>query len=461
MADAALGTGEVKLLLIGGGGREHALAWKFLQDDPELELIVAPGNPGIATLGRCIPVRADDIDGLLTVAAAERPDVTMVGPEAPLAAGVVDRFRSAGFAIFGPTRAAARIETSKRWAKQLMQRAGIPTAQASHHTTVESARRAVTFMGAPVVIKASGLAAGKGVVVAETMAEAERAITDMLDSGSLGEAGREVLVEEYMEGEEISIFAICDGARACMLRGAQDFKRLADGDHGPNTGGMGAFTPVSHDTPALQQFCHHTVVQPALAALRECGTPFTGLLYVGLMLTRTGPRVVEFNCRFGDPETEALLPLMRSSLLQPVVAVARGDSLADVPAPEWHSGASVTTVLASDGYPSTPRTGDPIEFTHADDNVFVFHAGTRLRTASTASERGSEPDSAGNPGVVTAGGRVLAITAVAATLSEAALRSREYAERIRFRGKQMRHDIAQREIGRLDTAASAAHGSGS
>lgn len=432
----------MKLLLVGSGAREHALAWKFLQDDPAIDIIAAPGNPGIATLARCFPVRADDVAGLLAMARAERPDVTVVGPEAPLAAGIVDRFRDAGFAIFGPTQAAARIETSKRFAKELMLHAGVPTARASHHTTVASARRAAADMGAPLVIKASGLAAGKGVVVAETMAEADRAISAMLDRGDFGAAGHDILVEEFMEGEELSVFAICDGVRACVMKGAQDHKRLLDGDIGPNTGGMGAYSPVSFDTQALQALVLHSVIHPTLAALREEGSPFTGLLYAGIMLTTGGPKVVEFNCRFGDPETETLLPLMASSLLAPVTAVARGESLARTTAFRWRSGASVTTVLAEAGYPSNPHSGDPIDFPAPDDDVFVFHAGT------SAIRRSPSPSGAG-PSVVTSGGRVLAITAVAATLSEAAEKSRAYAEGVSFAGKQMRRDIGWRELARL------------
>lgn len=436
----------MKLLLIGGGAREHALAWKFMQDDPELDLIAAPGNPGIATIARCVPLRVDDVDGLLALARAERPDVTVVGPEGPLAAGVVDLFRAAGFPIFGPAKAAARIETSKRFAKELMQHAGVPTARASHHTTAASARRAAGYMGAPVVIKASGLAGGKGVVVAETMAEADRAITEMLEHGAFGTAGRDVLVEEFMEGRELSVFALCDGSRACLMRGARDFKRLEDGDMGPNTGGMGAFAPVSDDTATLHELVLHTIVQPVLSALEDGGSPFTGLLYTGVMLTPGGPRVVEFNCRFGDPETEALLPLMTSSLLDPVVAVARGESLAGTPEFEWREAASVTTVLAAHGYPGVPRSGDRILFPEPEDDIYVFHAGTRVDD-SVSAEQGDDPT------VVTSGGRVLAITAVAATLAAAADRSQRYAERVRFNGKQMRRDIARREIEALGRRA--------
>jgi phosphoribosylamine--glycine ligase len=433
----------VKVLIVGSGAREHAIAWKLLQDDPALDLIAAPGNPGIATLARCFAVPASDVGALLALALAERPDLTVVGPEAPLDAGIVDAFRAVGLPIFGPTRAAARIETSKRFAKELMQRAGVPTARATHHTAVDSALAAARANGAPVVIKASGLAAGKGVVVASTMEEAERAIRDMLDANMFGDAGKEVLVEEFMQGEEISIFAVCDGRHSRMMIGAQDHKRLADGDTGPNTGGMGAFAPVSIDTPALREIVQTTIIDRTLAALSEAGSPFTGLLYAGLMITPDGPRVVEFNCRFGDPETETLLPLLSSSLLQPLLTVARGESLADSPALQWRDAASVTTVLAAAGYPGQVQTGDPITFPPPVDGIYVFHAGTR--TAENA-----QSDASGDPAVVTGGGRVLAVTAVAGDLRTAAEMSRSCGNEIRFTGKQMRRDIGWRELERCE-----------
>lgn len=431
----------MKVLIVGGGAREHAIAWKLLQDDPTLDLIAAPGNPGIATLARCVPIAANDVDALLAFARAEAADLTIVGPEAPLDAGIVDQFRAEGLAIFGPTRAAARIETSKRFAKELMVRAGVPTARASHHTSMETALRAAHALGAPVVIKASGLAAGKGVIVASTMAEAERAITEMLDRNAFGDAGKDVLIEEYMEGEEISVFAICDGGQSRLMLGAQDHKRLNDGDFGPNTGGMGAYAPVSLDTPSLQEYIKTKIVDPTLAALHDSGAPFTGLLYVGLMLTRTGPKVVEFNCRFGDPETQALLPLMQSSLLAPILCVARGRSLAGFSEFAWRQQASVTTVLAAAGYPSDVRKGDSITFPPPRDGVYVFHAGTRVAPGTVVAAPGDPP-------VVTDGGRVLSVTAVASTLREAAAMSLRYAEQTRFAGKQMRRDIGWRELRR-------------
>ncbi len=426
----------MKILIIGSGGREHALAWKLSQDAPDATLIAAPGNPGIAELATCIAVKADDVDGLVALAKAERADLTVVGPEAPLAAGLVDRFEAEGLPVFGPTRGAAEIETSKRFAKEIMARADVPTARASHHTSADSAKRAAADMGAPVVIKASGLAAGKGVIIAQTMAEAERAIDSMLLDGAFGAAGDEILIEEFMEGEELSIFALCDGTNAVMMLGAQDHKRLLEGDVGPNTGGMGAYAPVSIDTQEMRNTVRFRVFEPTLAALKDAGVPFKGLLYAGLMLTTEGPKVVEFNCRFGDPETQALLPLLQSSLLAPMLTIARGGQLDPNEPLVWRDGASVAIVLAAGGYPGPVTAGDVITIPAREEDVYVFHAGTK---------RSSSGDSAD---LVTAGGRVLAVTAVASTLEDAAERSRTFADEIQFEGKQLRRDIGWRELTR-------------
>ncbi len=463
----------MKVLIVGGGGREHALAWKLAQEGAEV--VAAPGNPGIAALGRCAPVRADDLDALVALAEAERPDFTLIGPEAPLALGVVDRFRARGLPVFGPTAAAARIETSKAWAKRLMRDAGVPTARASTHTDAAEAKRAAASLGAPVVVKASGLAAGKGVVVAETLAEAEAAIDDMLVGNRYGAAGAEVLVEEFMAGEELSVFYLTDGHTAVPLVPAQDHKRLLRGDAGPNTGGMGAYAPVDlaayaqrlaiptsgPGAPAVRaavsafgvaDHAGRTVVAPLLAAMRDAGCPFTGVLYAGLMLTDAGPKVVEFNCRFGDPETQAVLPLL-GGLNPPLGAmlegIATGDTAWSAPLehgvrqpgrwtrafPATHA---VTTVLAAAGYPDAPRLGDPITLPDdVPDRVQLFHAGTAR-------------DGSGR--LVTAGGRVLAVTAVAPTFDEARTLSRETAARVMFSGKQYRDDIGWREAARRGTA---------
>ena len=423
----------MKVLLVGSGGREHALAWKLRQDDPAIELVAAPGNPGIASHARCVSVGADDVASLVALARAERIDLTVVGPEAPLALGIVDRFRAAGLAIFGPTRAAAEIETSKAFAKQLMRDAGVPTALAFSHGDAAEAKRSARLLGAPVVVKASGLAAGKGVVVCETLAEADEAIDSMLRDRAFGAAGDEVLVEEFMEGEELSLFAVTDGERVVTLLPAQDHKRLLDGDLGPNTGGMGAYAPVATATPQLLGEVERLVLVPTLEAMRAAGRPFTGLLYAGLMLTAAGPRVVEFNCRFGDPETETILPLMESSLLDLLVAVARGDGLPAGTAARFSARHAATAVVAASGYPATPATGTPITLPPDEPGVYVFHAGTSTGQAGT---------------LLSAGGRVLAVTAVADTLAAAQARSTRYASRIDLEGKQFRRDIGWRELGR-------------
>jgi phosphoribosylamine--glycine ligase len=319
----------MRVLLVGGGGREHALAWRLTQDDRTVSIIAAPGNPGIAELAECVPVSSTDVDGLLALAQSRRVDMTIVGPEAPLAAGIVDRFRAAKLAVFGPTQAAAEIETSKAFAKVLMREANVPTARAIMATEPDRAKGAAHALGLPIVIKASGLAAGKGVLVCNTFAEAERAIDDMLVGHAFGVAGQEVLVEEFMSGEELSVLAITDGTTVIPLVPAQDHKRLLAGDRGPNTGGMGAYAPVALATDALMRDVVDHIFAPTLAAMAERDRAFTGLLYAGLMLTVEGPKVVEFNCRFGDPETQAVLPVARlsASFTELLAAVARGDKL--------------------------------------------------------------------------------------------------------------------------------------
>lgn len=419
----------MRALIVGGGGREHALAWKLNRDQPSLEIVAAPGNPGIAALGRCVPVSSDDIPGIVRLATNEQPQLVVIGPEAPLAAGLADSLRAAGIPVFGPSRAAARIESSKAFAKSLMREAGVPTARAIRCIDAAAAKRAAREFGAPVVIKASGLAAGKGVIVCETLAGADAAIDSMLRDDSFGAAGREVLVEEFMEGEELSLFAITDGTTVLPMLAAQDHKRLLEGDKGPNTGGMGAYAPVSLGTSEVVSDAVDRVFVPTLEALRAAGAPFSGLLYAGLMLTSQGPKVVEFNARFGDPETEAILPLLESSLLEPLLAVANGSGLAGHEL-RWSGDYAVTTVVAAAGYPNTPRKGTPIKLPNQQPNVLVFHSGT----------------GAGSGGeLVTTGGRVFAVTAVAPTLAEARSQSARVAGEIELDGKQFRCDIGWRE----------------
>jgi phosphoribosylamine--glycine ligase len=421
----------ITILIVGGGGREHALAWRLKRDQPSVRLVAAPGNPGIADLATCHNVGVNDFDGLIALARSEGATFTIVGPEAPLGAGLADRFRAAGLAVFGPSALAAEIETSKAFSKDLMRRAHVPTARATICTSADEARAAVQKFGAPVVIKASGLAAGKGVMVCMAMDDALTAIETIMTAQAFGSAGDVVVVEEFMTGEELSLFVVTDGERSVPLLPAQDHKRLLDGDQGPNTGGMGAYAPM---TTTLIGTIIDRVIDPTLHAMRKEQRPFAGLLYAGLMLTPEGPKVVEFNCRFGDPETQAVLPVLDASpsLLELMHIVARGDRLPAAPTIRA-SGAAVTTVLAASGYPEKSRTGDRIFLPPAPDGVAVFHAGTAR-------------DADGH--LVTAGGRVLAITASAPTIAEAAAASREYAGAVDFEGKHFRTDIAWRELAR-------------
>jgi phosphoribosylamine--glycine ligase len=402
----------VKVLVVGSGGREHALAWKIAQSGALDELHAAPGNPGIARLGRCHPVRADDGEALLDLCRAAEIDLAVIGPEAPLVAGVADLLRASGIGVFGPSAGAARIEGSKAFAKDVMRAAGVPTA------------RELDGPKAPCVVKADGLAAGKGVFVCRSQAEAEAAWTRAREHGD------RVVVEELLDGEEVSLFALCDGADALGLSPAQDFKRLRDGDEGPNTGGMGSYSPVPSLSPAEADELLDTVHRPVLRELAARGTPFLGLLYAGLMLTDDGPRVLEFNCRFGDPETQALLPRLEGDLLQALAAAAAG-SLDEVELAASDE-AGVTVVLASPGYPDAPETG--IEIAGVDEaeaaGALVFHAGTALR----------------GDALVSAGGRVLAATGVGSSLAEARETAYLAVERLEFPGALYRHDIAKRAV---------------
>ena len=426
----------MKLLLVGGGGREHALAWRLRHENPDLKILAAPGNPGIAAMATCVDRAPTDVDALVELARQEAVDWTLVGPEAPLGLGIVDAFHAARLPIFGPTRAAAMLETSKAYSKTLMIAAGVPTARAMVCRDVSAAHRAVEELGVPVVIKASGLAAGKGVIICQTIGEANAAIAAMLQQNAFGDAGTTILVEEFMEGEELSVFVLTDGERVIPLPAAQDHKRLLEGDRGPNTGGMGAYCPVSiaDASTGLIDMVVDRVIRPTLGAMRARGTPFTGLLYAGLMLTNDGPKVVEFNCRFGDPETQAVVPVMspNESIGEVMFAIARGDAIRENV--EFRATRSaVTTVLAAGGYPDHPRSGDTIKIPPTPANVLVFHSGTRRQP---------------NEQLVTAGGRVLAITGLGRTLDEAQRRSRDFARSVTFDNKQFRADIGWREVAR-------------
>jgi phosphoribosylamine--glycine ligase len=425
----------MRILIVGNGGREHALLWKLRRDAPSAEFFATRPNGGMAPLCASVEIAPTDVEALSGWAAAHRIDLTVVGPEAPLAAGIVDRFEAKGLPVFGPGKNAARVETSKAYAKELMRRAGVPTAEHRTFTEKEAAEAWVREQGAPIVVKASGLAAGKGAMVCMTEDEALAAIHSMLADFEFGEAGREVVVEEYMEGEELSVFAVTDGERVVVLVPSQDHKRVGEGDTGPNTGGMGAYAPVSLATREVVAEARSRVFRPTLAALAADGCPFKGLLYAGLMLTDRGLRVVEFNCRFGDPETQVVLPLMDSSLLDLLATVAEGGSLAGR-AVRVREGAAVTTVVASGGYPGAYTKGEKIEIPMGleSDELLLFHAGTELRDGE----------------LVTSGGRVLAVTALADALPEAVQASREGAAGISFDGAFFRGDIGWREQARVE-----------
>ncbi len=418
------------VLVVGSGGREHALVWA-LQRSPSVErVLVAPGNGGTAAIAENLPIPATDIPALVATARDYRVDLTVVGPEEPLARGLADAFHEAGLLVFGPTAAAARIEASKAWAKDVMRAAGVPTAHATIVTALEEALSVLDTMRFPLVIKASGLAAGKGAVVVNGRAEAERVLHWMLVERGLGPAADQVLLEEYLAGREVSFLVVTDGTTVVPLQPARDYKRLGDGDTGPNTGGMGAYAPVPEVTPELQREILERIIHPTLTELARRGITYRGVLYAGLMLTERGPAVLEFNCRFGDPETQVILPLLESSLADLLLAAARGE-LHSVAPLRWRPGVSVTVVLASGGYPGSYATGYPIEGLDAlPDDVLVFHAGTRRE----------------NGRIVTAGGRVLNVTAVAPTF--AAARERVYAaiDHIRFPGMTYRRDIALAEV---------------
>ena len=432
----------MRLLVVGGGGREHALCWAFRREHPEADLYCAPGNPGTATLARNLPIAADDLDRLADAADMHGIDLTVVGPEVPLARGLADRLRAEGRLVFGPGAAAAQLEASKAFAKDVMAAAGIPTAASRTFQALDPALRYVARHPEPLVVKASGLAAGKGAVVCATRSEAEAALRAMLGEGTFGEAGRTVVIEAFLEGEEISVLAITDGHEVELLPVAQDHKRLGEGDVGPNTGGMGAYSPVSVATPALLERVRREVLLPTLAEMRRRETPYRGVLYAGLMIDRAGdPWVVEFNCRLGDPETQVVLPLVSGGLTACLLSVASGGAPTRL---ACRGEASVTTVLASEGYPDAPRKGAAIEIPAVlPEGVTVFHAGT---TADAA-------------GVLrVAGGRVLTVTAVAPTFPEAQRRSREAAEAIRYDGKVYRRDIGWREAARAEHASASFRG---
>ncbi len=424
-----------QILVVGAGGREHALAWALARSPEVGTVFVAPGNAGTQWPARpgqapaiTVPIAAEDVKGLIAFAHERSIDLTVVGPEAPLAQGIVDAFQAAGLRVFGPTQAAARIESSKAFAKALMRRCGIPTADFEIFHEFEAARAYIRRRSGPLVVKASGLAGGKGSFVCETPEEAERVLYGLMVERIFGEAGETVVIEERLEGRELSLLALTDGQTVRPLLPARDHKRLRDGDQGPNTGGMGAYAPVPDVTEAEIERITQTILQPVVEELARQGTPFVGVLYAGLMLTPYGPFVLEFNARFGDPEAQAILPLLESDLLAALEACLEGR--AEEAPLHWRPGSCVTVVLAAPGYPGPVPKGIPIsglEKAEALEDVWVFHAGTAYRDGE----------------LITAGGRVLAVSAWGPDLGTAAGRAYAAVSQIYFEGMQFRRDIGR------------------
>lgn len=420
----------MKVLVIGGGGREHALVWALRKSPSVTEIVAAPGNGGMAELARCLPVDVNNLRTMVDLVAIEQPDLTVVGPEVPLALGLVDELEERGHRVFGPTKAAAQLESSKAFAKEFMQRHGIPTAEHALCTTLDQVRKELLRFSVPVVVKASGLAAGKGVVICNTRLEAESAAAQMFSGVLLGAAETEVVLEEFLAGEEISFFALCDGKHAVPIAVAQDHKRVGEGDTGPNTGGMGAYSTDGLVTPAMRQWITQNIAQKVVEGMASEGMPFKGILFIGLMMSPRGPMVLEFNTRWGDPETEAIMLRLETDLLD--LLQASIDGKARELAIQLKPGASATVIAASGGYPGKYVSGKPISGLDrsSDDGVVIFHAGTAVKDGQ----------------LVTAGGRVLAVTAESLDLREALNRIYERLKTISFDGMQYRRDIGHRAL---------------
>ncbi len=421
-------------MVIGGGGREHALVWALRRSAQVTEVVCAPGNGGIAQLARCLPVDAGDLHAMVNLVAIEQPALTVVGPELPLSVGLVDELTRRGFRVFGPTQAAARLETSKAFAKEFMQRHEIPTAAWGICNTLEEVREELGRFSVPVVVKASGLAGGKGVVICGTHFEAEEAAAQMFSGALLGTAETEVVLEEFMTGEELSFFALCDGMHAVEIASAQDHKRVGEGDTGPNTGGMGAYSTDGLATPAMRQWMTRNVAQRVVDGMRSEGAPFQGVLFCGMMMTPRGPMVLEFNTRFGDPETEAIVLRLETDIVE--LLEASIDGTVNQLTIAMRPGASVSVIAASGGYPGRYVAGEAITGLSAggdvaeDDDAVVFHCGTAVRDG----------------GFVTAGGRVLAVAAVGPDLESAVERAYARLATISFAGMQYRRDIGYRAL---------------
>ncbi|MCF6097693.1 phosphoribosylamine--glycine ligase [Thermovorax subterraneus] len=415
----------MKVLVVGGGGREHALVWKIAQSPFVKKIYSAPGNAGISELAECVDIKAEDIEKIADFAEKEGIDLTVVGPEAPLVEGIVDEFEKRKLKIFGPNKAAAQIEGSKVFAKNLMKKYGIPTAEYEVFDDYEKALRYVEDSKMPIVVKAEGLAAGKGVVVARTREEAKSAVKAMMKDGVFGKAGRRIVIEEFLEGREVTVMAFCDGKTAKIMESSRDYKRVFDGDEGPNTGGMGAVSPAYYYTDDVSEYVRENIIRKTLEAIEKEGAPFKGVLYAGLMLTSKGPKVLEFNCRFGDPETQSVLPRLNTDIVEIIVKALEGRlSETDI---EWSKEKAVCVVLASGGYPGAFEKGK--EVTGIEDaekeGAVVFHAGTALKDEK----------------VVTAGGRVLGVTALGKTEEEARDNAYRAASKIYFDGMHFRKDI--------------------
>lgn len=417
------------VLIVGNGGREHAFGWTFGQDSRIGKIWFAPGNAGTAKIGENLPLAVTDVEGIARWAVREKPGLVVVGPEVPLCAGLADRLRSLGLRVFGPGKDGARLEGSKSFCKELLVSQKIPTARAGSFRSVEEAVRFSVSLGCPQVVKADGLAAGKGVVIAASHDEAATAIRQMMAEKAFGEAGSTVLIEEFLEGEELSVHAVTDGKNLVILPGAQDHKRVGEGDTGPNTGGMGAYAPAPKATPELLQKVKEKILMPTLQGLRDRGIDYRGVLYAGLMLTKDGPKVLEYNCRFGDPETQVLLPLIETPLWDLLGAAADGN-LSGLSV-KIRSGAAMTVVLAAPGYPAQPILGQSIQSGPDLPESLLFHAGTKV----------------GSKGVEVAGGRVLAATGWGNDLKSARDRAYALVAQVSFDGMQFRRDIGHRALG--------------
>jgi phosphoribosylamine--glycine ligase len=423
----------MKVLVVGGGGREHALCWTIAGSPLCDRLYCAPGNAGIAKIAKCVPISADDLDGLVNFAQDQAIDFVIVGPEAPLVAGLADRLKNAGIKVFGPSAAAARLEGSKAYMKDMLARSGVPTAAYGRFTDSQVAKDYISKQGAPIVVKTDGLAAGKGVILCYTVEEAHAAVDTMMADKAFGDAGNEIVVEEFLDGEEASFFALVDGTTALPLVSAQDHKAVGDGDTGPNTGGMGAYSPAPVMTEALEAEVMKTIIAPSVKAMADAGAPYAGVLYAGLMITDSGAKILEYNVRFGDPECQVMMMRLKSDLLPALIAAADGQ-LANFDL-RWHDDAALVVVMAANGYPGSYEKGSEIkglDAASALDEVVVFHAGTK----------------ADGDKVLASGGRVLGVTAMGTTVTEAQSKAYTAVKEVDWPGGFCRRDIGWRAIAR-------------